>query len=133
LLRSGLLKRFESSVRAFALTAEKMAKAHDTFLEGLDRGVVLTAGAIEEWEQVDSDEAFLELMEREEVEPAEGYDIGRLRRDVEHDRDLLRRFAGKAFKVSIKQDPKLKRLDAELESILRQAEKRGIGRRRHAR
>jgi hypothetical protein len=55
LLRSGLLKRFESSAHAFAITSGRMAAAHDTFLRGLDRGAILTAEAIEEWEQADSD------------------------------------------------------------------------------
>ena len=117
LLRSGLLKRFESSVRAFAVTAEKMANAHDVFLEGLGRGVVLTSGAIQEWEQMDNDEAFEALFESEGVETTEGYDLARLRADVKHDRDLLRRFAEKTGRVEAKSDPKLKRLIQELESI----------------
>jgi hypothetical protein len=39
-----------------------MARLHDRFLEGLDRGVILTAEAIEEWEQTD-DEALGSLIQ----------------------------------------------------------------------
>ena len=38
LLRSGLLKRFESSAYAFACTCRHMASTHDAFLSLLDRG-----------------------------------------------------------------------------------------------
>ncbi len=38
LLRSGLLKRFESSAYAFACTCRHMASSHDAFLSLLDRG-----------------------------------------------------------------------------------------------
>src|SRR5690606_4369795 len=45
LLRSGLLKRFESSVHAFARTCRKMAESHDAFLSAMDEGWVLTGDA----------------------------------------------------------------------------------------
>jgi hypothetical protein len=125
LLRSGLLKRFESSVRAFARTAEKMADAHDKFLAGLDRGVVLTAEGLEEWEQVDSDEALERLIEETGAGTTDGYDLARLRAAVEADRDLLRHFAKKASYVKREEDPKLERLVEQLHEILKQSEKEG--------
>ncbi len=122
LLRTGLLKRFESSVRAFARTAETMANAHDRFLEGLGKGVILTAQGLEEWDQLDSDEALAQLIEETGSETTEGYDISRLRKDVEADRDLLRLFAHKASAVRRKNDPKLEKLVEQLDQVLRQAE-----------
>lgn len=122
LLRSGLLKRFESSAHAFAQTAEKMARAHDVFLEGLDRGVVLTAEGIEEWEQADSDEALDQLVSDTGSVSAEGYVVERLRRDVEADRDLLRAFATIARRVARANDPKLRALTEQLVKILQQAQ-----------
>lgn len=125
LLRSGLLKRFESSVRAFARTVEKMADAHDKFLAGVDRGVILTAEGLEEWEQVDNDEALERLIEETGAETTDGYDLARLRAAVEADRDLLRHFAQKASWVKREKDPKLERLVEQLYEILKQAEKEG--------
>lgn len=126
LLRSGLLKRFESSAHAFALTTEKMAGAHNTFLEALDKGVILTAEGIEEWQQVDSDEAVEKLMAITGSTSAAGYDLARLRADVMSDRDLLRDFARKARRVTRGNDPKLERLSEELLKILQQAEREGL-------
>jgi hypothetical protein len=126
LLRSGLLKRFESSARAFYNTVERMADAHDKFLEGLDRGFILTAEGIDEWQQVDSDEALARLIEDSGSEPTEGFDIAGLRADVEADRDLLRYFGQKAAVVTPEEDPKLARLVDHLHEILKQAEKDGL-------
>lgn len=127
LLRSGLLKRFESSACAFAQTVDRMARSHDVFLEGLAKGVILNAAAIEEWEQVDSDEDFEALLDATDSESAEGFDVERLKADVEHDRDLLRRFAARVKKIVPEKDPKLHRLIQELEAALVQAGKEGIG------
>ena len=126
LLRSILLKRFESSAYAFAMTAEKMVKAHDIFLEGLDQGTILTAEGIEEWEQVDSDEALEQLIQDTGSTPTEGYDVARLRADVGRDRDLLQSFAAAGRQVTRANDPKLKRLTEQIVKILQQAQKEGL-------
>ncbi len=126
LLRSGLLKRFESSAHAFAETCERMVKACNAFLAGLDKGYILTAEAIEEWGQVDSDEAFEELIHDSSSVSAAGYDVAKLRVDVTADRDLLASFAGKARQVNRGNDPKLKELSECLVKILHEAEKDGL-------
>jgi hypothetical protein len=126
LLRSGLLKRFESSAYAFAETTERMARANQVFLEGLDKGFVLTAEAIEEWAQVDSDEAFDELIRDSGSVSAGGYDVARLRADVEKDRDLLSSFAKKARQVTQETDPKLKALVDALVRNIPRAEREGL-------
>jgi hypothetical protein len=56
LLRTGLLKRFESSVRAFALTCERMAASHNSFISLLDQGRVATGPALAEWTAAETDE-----------------------------------------------------------------------------
>jgi hypothetical protein len=126
LLRSGLLKRFESSAHAFATTAERMVAAHEAFLEGLDHGVILTAEAIEEWEQVDSDETLTRLMAQTGSTSAAGYDFANLRADVSHDRDLLLDFARKARRVTHDNDPKLKKLVEALVNVLNEAQRDGL-------
>jgi hypothetical protein len=126
LLRSALLKRFESSGHAFAATAEKMAAAHDAFLEGLEKGVILTAEAIEEWEQTDNDEALEELIRACGAVSVKSYEVDRLRADVQRDRDLLRGFADRAAAVKPTNDPKLDCLVKALVEIDRQARAEGL-------
>ena len=121
LLRSGLLKRFESSGHAFATTAERIADAHDAFLQGLERGAILNAEAIEEWEQADSDEAFDRLIAETGSTCTAGYNLPELKSDVEKDGQLLRNFALRARQVTRTNDPKLKELEKALLDILRQA------------
>jgi hypothetical protein len=126
LLRSGLLKRFESSAHAFAQTAETMAHGHDIFLDALARGMVVTAEGIDEWDQVDSDEVLAQIVEDTGSVSAEGYDVVRLRRAVEADRDLLRAFAARGRTVTQANDPKLRALSDQLLKILQQAQQEAL-------
>jgi hypothetical protein len=131
LLRSGLLKRFESSPYAFARTCATMADSHDGFLTLLEAGKVATGAALREWAATDSDdpdevEEYLHS-HLEELEDAADYDVDLLRAHVEHDRDLLRGFAAEADTVSRAEDPTLQALVEELVEIAEQAEEEGIG------
>jgi hypothetical protein len=122
LVRSSLLKRFESSVHAFAVTLKRLVGGHDAFLDGLDRGFILNAEAIAEWSQVDTDEALEGILTQTGAESSKGFDVKLLRGDVEQDRDLLAEFAERASKITRGQDPKLKRLvEKGLKPILRRA------------
>lgn len=126
LLRSGLLKRFESSVHAFAETTAKMVQEHDLFLRGLDQGVIVRRELLRELtaaEDVDIDEL---LKTSEHREPADGYNVPALRAAVEADRNLLDCMCRKARQVRPENDPKLKALVEELARITAQAEKEAI-------
>lgn len=125
LVRSGLLKRFESSVYAFAKTAAKMAESHDLFLRALERDYILRTKDMEEWANLDSDEEWDRLLQSTEQESAEGYRIEALRAAVEADRDILREFAEKAEAVTIETCPKLIELKKALHGILRSAHEDG--------
>jgi superfamily II DNA or RNA helicase len=130
LLRSGLLKRFESSSYAFARTCRKMAASHDDFLELLSKGWVATGRTLAEWTATDSDDldALEEFVGRNEadLEVASAYDGDALRLDAEHDRDLLLRFAEAADSVGPDADPKLRALCDVLADIAAQAEREGF-------
>ena len=131
LLRSGLLKRFESSPYAFARTCEKMADSHDSFLALLDAGKVATGAALREWAATDSDDPdevneFLEG-HLDELEDASAYDVALLRAHVEHDRKLLCGFAADAATVTPAQDPTLHAVIEDLVEIVKRAEAEGIG------
>ena len=131
LLRSGLLKRFESSSHAFALTCRKMASSHDAFIELLDQGKVATGAALSEWMATDTDEidsatAFVSDWATE-LEHAADFDIAALRADAESDRNLLLAFADEADKVSPETDPKLAAIVEELATIATEAAAEGVG------
>jgi hypothetical protein len=131
LLRSGLLKRFESSAYAFAQTCRKMAHSHDVLLSLLDAGRVATGKALADWIATDSDDteevdAFMGL-HTDLLEDATDYDVDLLRTDVVNDRDLLISFAEAAAAVTPKKDPKLRALVQELAIIAAEAKKDGIG------
>lgn len=131
LLRSGLLKRFESSSYAFACTCRKMARSHDAFLHLLNQGKVATGAALSEWMTTDTDELddVAEYLDEwaTHLEHASVFDQDALRADVASDRDLLLEFADEAERVSPTEDPKLAALVDELAEIAAEAEKEGIG------
>ncbi len=122
LLRSGLLKRFESSAFALGKTMTKMAEEHETFLNALDAGYVVTTAFMKELSA--DDEAVFEdvLVGTEHRTEATLYDVERLRRDVERDLGLLRALAGRATEITPDRDPKLRALADALVVIARQAE-----------
>jgi len=64
LLRSALLKRFESSSYAFARTLRTMIAAHERFLNLLHQGVVASPDVLREVEEVDNDEALARIMHK---------------------------------------------------------------------
>lgn len=123
LLRSMLLKRFESSSYAFAMTCRKMAASHDDFLRALDDGWVLTGEALAAWRKTDSDEFDPELISKGRADPASDYDVAGLRTAVTADRDLLKRFAEEAERITLESDTKLDQLVEELAEIATQAKR----------
>jgi hypothetical protein len=131
LIRSGLLKRFESSAHAFACTCETMAHSHDAFLTLLNQGKVATGAVLADWVATDSDD----LAEVEEyldhhvdhLDDAANYDIDALRTDAQSDRDLLRTFAAEARTITPDRDPKLAAIVGALSTVGDFARREGIG------
>lgn len=127
LLRSSLLKRFESSVHAFAKSCKKMVREHDLFLEALDRGVVVRKDVMHELAAADDEDAVEEILEAtENSEPANRFNVAALRADVTTDRNLLDELGRVAGKIAADDDPKLRRLVDELSMIASDAEKEGV-------
>ena len=131
LLRSGLLKRFESSPHAFAETCDRMATSHDAFLSLLEVGRVATGEALADWVATDSDDiedVDLYLDAHVSVtDDAAQYEVGRLRSHVARDRDLLRSFVETARTVTRADDPTLAELVQQLAAIAAEAEATGLG------
>lgn len=126
LIRSGLLKRFESSARAFVETVGWMVRAHDHFARAVEEGVVPRPDALTQLRNTDSEEAFQELLADGEPIDDEDVDVEALLRDVRADRELLERLRARAARVSPEQDPKLRLLVEELARIASEAEREGF-------
>ncbi|MYI07438.1 MAG: helicase, partial [Gemmatimonadetes bacterium] len=125
LIRSGLLKRFESSSRAFVRTVTKMVAAHDDFARAVEAGVIPSSDSLAALQETDSDEAWEALLR--EGEPVEDdLDTRRLLEDVRSDRSLLDKLRDRAATVRAENDPKLRLLLDELARIAATAQREGI-------
>ncbi|QYU70622.1 hypothetical protein J4558_11100 [Leptolyngbya sp. 15MV] len=120
LLRSGLLKRFESSAEAFRLSLRRMLREHDRFLDALVQGKVITAAFLRE---LAGDEALFEDMLDlgEHTRPATQYDAPALQAAVEHDRATLRDLIQRLDAAQEAGDPKLDAVVQELARIAAEA------------
>ncbi|MGW2479660.1 helicase-related protein [Streptomyces sp. NPDC001571] len=131
LLRSALLKRFESSAYAFQRTVDKMLASHEAFLNALDQGHVLTGDALREWSSSDSDDldSFIESLDEslsDGIKSARDYNIRALQAAVEADYNLLARFRDEVRTHQAGPDPKVDALIEELAQIAADAETEGI-------
>ena len=121
LLRSQLLKRFESSVFAFRRTLEKLIAGHDAFLGLLAGGWVARPGMDVEVISDDLDDGLLDQLEESEaLIAAEAFDVPRMQADVQADRDCLRQLLARANRVDSRSDPKLLALWRVLEECAAQ-------------
>ncbi|WP_051882293.1 helicase-related protein [Parvularcula oceani] len=123
LLRSGLLKRFESSAHAFRRTLTKMVREHDTFLAALAEGHVVGTQFLRDWQGAADEEDLSDVLGNNDLsEPASAYDTDSLRRDVEGDRAKLQGLLDAAGAVTPETDDKLLALVARLRDIAAEAE-----------
>ena len=130
LIRSMLLKRFESSAYAFEKTLDKMITSHNRFLSALARGLVLTGDALREWAAADSDDVedfFEDFDDNEHITAAAAYDVTALTEAVTCDRDLLESFRDRVSKIQADTDPKVDALIEQLATIAKEATDEGIG------
>jgi hypothetical protein len=121
LLRSGLLKRFESSAHAFRLSLDRMVREHDRFLAALARGKVITTAFFREI--TDDDDAFDDLLaSSEHVFSAAAYDVEKLQNAVQRDREILHGLATQLVAMAGHNDPKLTAIVEELAAIVAEQE-----------
>ena len=126
LLRSGLLKRLESSPQALHASLERMIVSHEAFLDVLGRGFVLKGEALSDWVSSDSDdldEFVAEFDEDDQIESVDGYHLAELQADVESDIALLSELRDLAAVVIEGIEPKAQKLIEELTDIARAAQR----------
>jgi hypothetical protein len=127
LLRSGLLKRFESSAFAFSSTIEKMVREHQAFLTALDKGHVIKTELIHELSAVDDDDLDALLANSGSAIPAGAYKVTALRTAVQRDLEKLERLGAAAVRVTASEDTKLQALVDALVNIAVEAENDAVG------
>ncbi len=131
LLRSMLLKRFESSGYAFQRTIDAMIRSHEVFLSAMDQGWVITGDALRQWMATDSDEMeeFVATLDddtaQRHVTPTSDYDMHALRSAVEADARRLSELRDKARAADDASDPKIEALIEQLVAIAAEAERDG--------
>lgn len=129
LLRSSLLKRFESSAEAFRSTLRRMIEEHEAFLSTLARGYVARKELLQEISLAEDEGEIEELLAgSEEAEDAGAYDVKRLAEDTKADIALLGEMEKAAAGVKPKHDPKLAALVEELAAIVKQADAEALDR-----
>jgi hypothetical protein len=130
LLRSALLKRFESSVGAFRQTLKRMIQEHELFLEGLTQGFVVGKELLKEisaaGDEVDDESLNQIIADSPYKDSSSRYNARALERDVTQDLDVLKRWLGNVEKVAPHDDPKLKKLADVLAEIAGQAGKQSV-------
>ncbi|MCQ4333630.1 hypothetical protein KM295_09105 [Natronomonas sp. F2-12] len=125
LLRTGLLKRFESSSRAFANTLQRMVTQNRAAVQLMEEGYFPDPDAIDEWVEMDSDAAFDETL----GDASDGHiplgaveaDPDRLRADLENDIAILERWREGAAAVEREDDEKLHALRDALQDVVSEA------------
>ena len=125
LLRSGLLKRLESSPHALHASLEKMIASHQVFLDALEGGYVLRGEALSDWVSSDSDDLaeFAAAFDDDDgqVESVEGYHRDELEADVRSDIVLLGELRDLAAAVVDGSEPKVGELVEQLTTIAEDA------------
>jgi hypothetical protein len=125
LLRTGLLKRFESSSHAFANTLTRMITQNRAAIQLMDEGYFPEPDAIDEWVETDSDEAMDEMFDesadgRIPLASVEG-DPSDLRAHLENDIEILKRWRDGAQEIRRDDDEKLHALRETLHDVVKQA------------
>jgi len=127
LLRSALLKRFESSAYAFCQTVSRLIEQHKAFLNALDWGKVASKEFFKELSAAGDEGEIEEILEASEyTDDAIQYDIARLKKDVSYDLELLIELKDAASSVRPENNPKIDALIEELVSVIEEAEAEAI-------
>jgi hypothetical protein len=127
LIRSALLKRFESSEHAISRTLSRMIDEHGRFLDALDRAYVVQKEFFREVSAAEEDDEMDDILEASEhAFPAGDYDVELLRADVAADLSLLRELQDTVAELKREDSPKLAALVEELATIVEKAHSESI-------
>ena len=125
LLRSNLLKRFESSINSFSLTLFRLIEGYRFFLESIERGKVPLREFFQENSIIDDQEIDELLMNESIMQDSSNYDIDRFKSDLENDYQILKNIH-KEITIDQSKSSKLAELSKLLKSIILDAHKDAI-------
>lgn len=123
LLKTNLLKRFESSVEAFRISIHRLRSFEERFLREFEQGRLLQSGAHRVLLQLEEDGDDLGLEQAlERLQPVESaeYDLSRLRGDIQHDLATLDRVIALIEPITPVRDHKLEQFRAYLHELVGQ-------------
>ena len=127
LIRVLLFKRFESSVYAFKRTISRLLNVHKIFLNALDNGTVAAgekaqqvlydASSVDEAD-IDADErdVFDQLQKLSKSYDIKDFDVKSLRKDIQHDIEVLTQILEPVKQITTPKDAKLRRLKKLLDT-----------------
>lgn len=122
LLRSNLLKRFESSIHSFSLTLERLVNSYKFFIETIEKGKVPLREYFQEFSINDDGDSIDSLLVNENImEDISNYDIERFKSDLQHDIQILIDIQ-KQIDIDQEKSSKLIELSSILKSVIRKAE-----------
>ncbi|WP_234554321.1 helicase-related protein [Thermus caliditerrae] len=119
LMKTILLKRFESSAEAFRRSLDRYIGFHERFIEELMRGRLLSAGdyrRLLDLEGEDSDEEVQAFLQKLPSVAASSYKALELAQAAAEDLEALRKMRGLVEPIKTESDPKI----AELVALIRQ-------------
>ena len=118
LTRVLLFKRFESSVYAFRETIKRLLTVHQRFLEALSEGIVPAGDDAQtilyEPNLAEEQDLMDALRQASGRYDAADFDIGRLRRHLDHDIELLKKMLKLVEPITPEKDAKLQKLMEKL-------------------
>ena len=125
LLRSNLLKRFESSIHSFSLTLSRLIKGYSFFLETIEKGKVPLREFFQENLIADDQDIDELLMNESIMQDISNYDIDRFKSDLKNDYEILISIK-KEITIDQRKSSKLAELSKLLKSIILDAEEDSI-------
>lgn len=122
LLRSNLLKRFESSIHSFSLTLGRLVNSYQFFIDTIEKGKVPLREYFQEFSVNDDNDDIDSLLTNENImEDIINYDIERFKSDLQNDLQILLDIQ-KEIDIDQAKSSKLIELNLLLKSILKKAE-----------
>lgn len=125
LLRSNLLKRFESSIHSFSLTLSRLIQGYSFFLETIDKGKVPLREFFQENSIADDQDIDDLLMNESIMQDISNYDIDRFKSDLKNDYEILISIQ-KEITIDQHKSSKLAELSKLLKSIILDAKEDSI-------
>ncbi len=120
LMKTLVLKRFESSVEAFRITVQRQLHFYQEFLKFLDNGLILDSSShrkILKYIEFDDDDRIDEVKDELPQVTSKYYDTGAIRQNVIDDIGILKKIEMSVFSIGPEKDTKLIEFKSQLKQL----------------